>query len=106
VISYIERWVAAAGNEMAPFGRLPLVQVPSSHKSSCASVVVPEEQREIEGVQVDSQRYTVEHQMWASQSIRQHQNEGMYNSSFYYLYNWSYMLLWFLWTTIHNANNN
>jgi hypothetical protein len=45
------------------------------------------------------------HQMWASQAIRQHQNEGMSNSCFYYLNNWSYILLWFLWTGIHNANN-
>jgi hypothetical protein len=46
------------------------------------------------------------HQMWGSQAIRQHQNEGMYSSCFYYINNWSYILLWFLWTRIHNANNN
>ena len=56
----IERRVAAALNEMAPSGGLPLVQVPSAHKSSCASAAVPEEQRAIEGVQVDSQRYPVD----------------------------------------------
>jgi hypothetical protein len=52
--------VAAAVNEMAPFGGLSLVQVPSAHKSSCASAAVPEEQRAIEGVQVDSQWYPVD----------------------------------------------
>jgi hypothetical protein len=51
--------VATAVNEMAPSGGLPLVQVPSTHKSSCASTAVPEEQRAI-GVQVDSQRYPVD----------------------------------------------
>jgi hypothetical protein len=51
--------VVAAVNEMAPSGGLPLVQVPSTHKSSCAFAAVPEEQRAIEGVQVDSQRYPV-----------------------------------------------
>jgi acyl dehydratase len=56
----IERRVAAALNEMAPSGGLPLVQVPSAHKSSCASTAVPEEQRAIEGVQVDNQRYHVD----------------------------------------------
>jgi hypothetical protein len=52
----IERRVAAAVKEMAPAQGLPLVQVPSS----CASAAVPEEQRAIEGVQVDSQRYPVD----------------------------------------------
>jgi hypothetical protein len=52
--------VAAALNEMAPAQGLPLVQVPSAHKSSCASAAVPEEQRAIEGVQVDSQRCPVD----------------------------------------------
>jgi hypothetical protein len=52
--------VAAAVNEMAPSGGLPLVQVPSAHKSSCASTAVPEEQRAIEEVQVDSQWYLVD----------------------------------------------
>jgi hypothetical protein len=52
--------VAAAVNEMAPAQGLPLVHVPSAHKSSCASAAVPEEQRAIEGVQVDSQRYPVD----------------------------------------------
>jgi hypothetical protein len=56
----IERRVAAAVNEMAPTQGLPLVQVPSAHFSSCASAAVPEEQRAIEGVQVDSQRYPVD----------------------------------------------
>jgi hypothetical protein len=56
----IERRVAAAVNEMAPAEGLPLVQVSSAHKSSCASAAVPEEQRAIEGVQVDSQRYPVD----------------------------------------------
>jgi hypothetical protein len=56
----IERWVAAAVNEMAPTQGLPLVQVPSTHKSSCASAAVPKEQRAIEGVQVDSQRYPMD----------------------------------------------
>jgi hypothetical protein len=56
----IERRVAAAINEMAPSGGLPLVQVPSAHKSSFAFAAVPEEQRAIEGVQVDSQRYLVD----------------------------------------------
>jgi hypothetical protein len=56
----IERRVVTTINEMAPAQGLPLVQVPSAQKSSCASVAVPEEQREIEGVQVDSQRYPVD----------------------------------------------
>ena len=56
----IEWRVAAALNEMAPSRGLPLVQVPSAHKSSCASTAVPEEQRATEGVQVDSQRYPVD----------------------------------------------
>jgi hypothetical protein len=60
VTADIERRVAAAVNEMAPAQGLPLVQVPSTHKSSCDSVAVPEEQRAIEGVQVDSQRYPVD----------------------------------------------
>jgi hypothetical protein len=60
VMADIERRVAAVVNEMAPAQGLPLVQVPSAHKSSCASAVVPKEQREIEGVQVDSQRYPVD----------------------------------------------
>jgi hypothetical protein len=51
--------VAATVNEMAPAQGPPLVQVPSAHKSSCASATVPEEQREI-GVQVDRQRYPVD----------------------------------------------
>jgi hypothetical protein len=55
----IERRVAAVVNEMVPAQGLPLVQVPSAHFSSCASAAVPEEQRAIEGVQVDSQRYPV-----------------------------------------------
>jgi hypothetical protein len=56
----IEWRVAVAVNEMAPAQGLPLVQVPSAHFSSCASAVVPEEQRAIEGVKVDSQRYPVD----------------------------------------------
>jgi hypothetical protein len=60
VTTDIERWVVAIVNEMAPSRGLPLVEVPSTHKSSCASAAVPEEQRAIEGVQVDSQRYTVD----------------------------------------------
>jgi hypothetical protein len=52
--------VAAAVNEKDPAQGLPVVQVPSAHKSSCASAVVPEEQGAIEGVQVDSQRYPVD----------------------------------------------
>jgi hypothetical protein len=56
----IEWRVATSINEMAPTQGLPLVQVPSAHKSSCASAAVPEEQRAIEGVQVDSQRYPVD----------------------------------------------
>jgi hypothetical protein len=56
----IERRVATAVNEMAPAQGLPLVQVSSAHFSSCASATVPEEQREIEGVQVDSQWYPVD----------------------------------------------
>jgi hypothetical protein len=56
----IEGRVTAALNEKAPSGGLPLVQVPSAHKSSCASTAVPEEQRAIKGVQVDSQRYPVD----------------------------------------------
>jgi hypothetical protein len=59
VTTDIERRVAAVVNEMAPSGGQPLVQVPSAHKSSCASATVPEEQRAIEGV-VDSQRYPVD----------------------------------------------
>jgi hypothetical protein len=56
----IERQVDATVNEMAPAQGLPLVRVPFAHKSSCVSAVVPKEQREIEGVQVDSQRYPVD----------------------------------------------
>jgi hypothetical protein len=52
--------VAVAANEMAPAQGLPLVQVPFAHFSSCASAAVPEEQRAIERVQVDSQRYPVD----------------------------------------------
>jgi hypothetical protein len=48
VTTDIERRVAATINEMTPFGGLPLVQVPSAHKSSCASAAVSEEQRAIE----------------------------------------------------------
>jgi hypothetical protein len=55
----IEQRVDAAVNEMALAQGLPLVQVPSAHKSSCASAAVLEEQRVI-GVQVDSQRYPVD----------------------------------------------
>jgi hypothetical protein len=58
--------VAAAVNEMAPTQELPLVQVPSAHKSSCASAAVPEEQRAIEGVQVDSQQYPVDDICWCT----------------------------------------
>jgi hypothetical protein len=56
--------VVTALNEMAPAQGLPLVQVPSAHKSSCASAAIPEEQRAIEGVQVDSQRYSVDDICW------------------------------------------
>jgi hypothetical protein len=52
--------VTAAVNEMATTQGLPLVQVPSAQKSSCASAAVPEEQKAIEGVQVDSQRYPMD----------------------------------------------
>jgi hypothetical protein len=64
VTTDIERRVAAAVNEMAPAQGLPLVQVPSAHKSSCASAAVPEEQMAIEGVQADSQRYLVDDICW------------------------------------------
>jgi hypothetical protein len=60
VTTDIERRVVVTVNEMDPPQGLPLVQVPSAHKSSCASTAVPEEQRAIEGVQVDSQRYLVD----------------------------------------------
>jgi hypothetical protein len=60
VTTNIERQVAATLNEMAPSGGQPLVQVPSTHKSSCASAAVPKEQRAIERVQVDSQRYPID----------------------------------------------
>jgi hypothetical protein len=60
VTTDIERRVDATVNEMAPSGGLPLVQVPSAHKSSCASAAVLEEQREIEGVQVDSEWYPMD----------------------------------------------
>jgi hypothetical protein len=60
VTAEIEQRVVAAVNEMAPSGGLPLVQVPSGHKSSCASAAVPEDRMAIEGVQVDSQRYPVD----------------------------------------------
>jgi hypothetical protein len=56
----IEWRVAATVNEMAPAQGLPLVQVLSAHFSSCASAAIPEEQRAIEGVQVDSQWYPVD----------------------------------------------
>jgi hypothetical protein len=56
----IEQRVVAAVNEITPAQGLPLVQVPSAHKSSCASAAVPEEQRATEGVQMDSQRYLVD----------------------------------------------
>jgi hypothetical protein len=42
VTADIQRRVAAVVNEMAPEQGLPLVQVPSAHKSSCASAAVPE----------------------------------------------------------------
>jgi hypothetical protein len=45
--------VATALNEMASSRGLP-------HKSSCASAAVPEEQRAIEGVQVDNQWYPMD----------------------------------------------
>jgi hypothetical protein len=106
----IERRVATTVNEMAPTHGLPLVQVPSAHKSNCAS---GGSRRAKGNRRSSSGQPTVPcgwhlsaHQMWASQTIRQHQNEGMSNSHFYYLNNWSYILLWFLWTGIHNANNN
>jgi hypothetical protein len=60
LMAYIERRVATSVNEMAPAQGLPLVQVSSAHFSSCASAAVPEEQRAIELVQVDSQRYPVD----------------------------------------------
>jgi hypothetical protein len=60
VTTDIEPRVAATVNEMAPAQGLPLVQVPSANKSSCASAAVPEEQRAIERVQVDNQRYPVD----------------------------------------------
>jgi hypothetical protein len=62
----IEWRVAAALNEMAPSGGLPLVQVdPFARKSSCASASVPKGQRAIEGVQGhDSQRYPVDDICW------------------------------------------
>jgi hypothetical protein len=47
-VADIERRVAAAVNEMARAQGLPLVQVPYTHNSSCASAAVPEEQRAIE----------------------------------------------------------
>jgi hypothetical protein len=56
--------VAAAVNEMTPTQGLPIVQVPSTQKSSCAFAAVPEEQRAIEGVQVDSQWYPVDDICW------------------------------------------
>jgi hypothetical protein len=56
----IERRVVTTINEMAPAQGLPLVQVPSARKSSCVSTAIPEEQRAIEGVQVDSQWYPVD----------------------------------------------
>jgi hypothetical protein len=56
----IEWRVTAIVNEMAPSGGLTLVQVPSAHKSSCASAAVPQEQRAIEGLQVDNQWYPVD----------------------------------------------
>jgi hypothetical protein len=61
VMTDFERRVAATLNEMAPSRGLPLVQVPSAHKSSCAFAAVPEKQRAIEGVQVDSQRYPIDY---------------------------------------------
>jgi hypothetical protein len=60
VTTDIEQQVSSTVNEMAPSRGLPLVQVPSAHKSSSASAAVPEEQREIEGVQVDIQQYPVD----------------------------------------------
>jgi hypothetical protein len=57
VTTDIERRVDATVNEIAPSGGLPLV---SAHKSSCASAAVLEEQREIEGVQVDSEWYPMD----------------------------------------------
>jgi hypothetical protein len=61
VTAKIERRVATTLNEMVPSRGLPLVQVdPSARKSSCGSTVIPEEQRVIEGVQVDSQWYPVD----------------------------------------------
>jgi hypothetical protein len=60
VTTDIERRVAATVNDIAPAQGLPLVQLPFAHKSNCASATVPEEQRAIEGVQVDNQRYPVD----------------------------------------------
>jgi hypothetical protein len=53
----IEWRVVAAVNAMAPAQGLPLIQVLSAHKSCCAFAAVPEEQRAIEGVQVNNQWY-------------------------------------------------
>jgi hypothetical protein len=60
----IEWRVAATVNEMAPTQGLPLVQVPSARFSSCASAAVPEEQRAIKGVQVESQRHLMDEICW------------------------------------------
>jgi hypothetical protein len=92
VTADIEWRVAATVNEMAPAQGLPLVQVPCAHKSSCASAVVPEEQRAIEGVQVDSQRYPVEDicqrtRCELHKPFSNIKNEGMSNSCLYYLDN-------------------
>jgi hypothetical protein len=88
VTTKIERRVAAAVNEMAPSRVPPLVHVPSAHKSSCASAAVPEEQKAIEVVQVNSQRYPVDDICRRTtcelhKPFGKHQNEGIYNSYFY-----------------------
>jgi hypothetical protein len=108
--------VAAAVNEMAPSGGLPLVQVPSAHKSSCASAAVPEEQRAIEGVQVDNQRYPVD-DICRRTTCELHKPFDNIKMKVCIIHAFissiidAYILLWILWTGIHNdgiihANNN
>jgi hypothetical protein len=115
VMADIERRVAATVNEMAPSRGLPLVQIPSTHKSSCASAAVPEEQRAIEGVQVNSQRYPLDDICWCTKcelhKIGNIKMKVCIIHAFIISIIDAYTLLCFLWIGIHNdstihANNN
>jgi hypothetical protein len=113
VTTDIERRVAATVNEMAPSGGLPLVQVHSAHKSSCAPAAVPKDQRAIDGVQVDNQWYPVDdicrrticelHKPFGNIKMMVCIIHAFITSIIDHIY--IYITLIF-WTCIHNANNN